>query len=150
MWIIILEKNREFCLSAFLLISIYYHIFAKKFRIYTGGINIRPEKLSKSLFVSLLDVMSWSKNTITNSRRISDNFELPPTPPTPSCLHLEGQNPRSATDCEMTPWCHRWSWSNSCSGFDIATDEIARLHSSPYIANFLQSTDSNQNYRRYR
>lgn len=113
------------------------------------GIYIRAEKLSKSLFVSLLVTMSWSKNTIMNSRT-SDNFELSPTSPTPSCLHLEGQNPRSATDCEMTPWCHRWSWSNPCSGFDFATDEIARLHSSSYIANFLQSTDTNQNYRTYR
>ncbi|KAM0725617.1 Homeobox protein MOX-2 [Formica fusca] len=91
--------------------------------------------------------MSWSKNTIANSRRTSDNFELPPTPPTPSCLHLEGQNPRSTTtDCEMTSSCHRWSWSNPCNGFDIATDEIARLHPSPCIANFRQNTDTNQNY----
>ncbi|XP_029162993.1 homeobox protein Hox-B5b-like [Nylanderia fulva] len=94
--------------------------------------------------------MSWSKNTIANSRQ-TYNFELPPTPPTP-CLHLEGQNARSATtDCEMTPWCQKWSWNNPCNGFDVATDEIARnLHSSSYIANLLQSTDTNQNYRTYR
>ncbi|XP_024876139.1 homeobox protein Hox-D11-like isoform X1 [Temnothorax curvispinosus] len=93
--------------------------------------------------------MSWSKDTIANSHRISDNFELPPTPPTPSSLHMEGQNARSATGCE-TSWYHRWSWSNPsnpCSGFDIATDDTARLIPPPYIVNFLQNTDSNQNYR---
>ncbi|XP_012538252.2 homeobox protein Hox-B9a, partial [Monomorium pharaonis] len=87
---------------------------------------------------------SWSKDTIANSYRIYDDFELPPTP----SLHMEGQNARSATGCEI-PWYHRWSWSNPsnpCSGFDIATDE-ARLIPPPYIVNFLQSTDSNQNYR---
>ncbi|KAL6427614.1 hypothetical protein ACFW04_008825 [Cataglyphis niger] len=94
--------------------------------------------------------MSWSKSTIANSRRTIDNFELPPTPPTPSCLHLEGQNPRSATDCEMTSSCHSWSWSNPCGGFDIATDETTRLYSSPCIANFLQNADTNQNCRMYR
>lgn len=103
-------------------------------------------KLLKSLFVA----MSWPKDTTANSRRISNNFELPPTPPIPSSLHMEGQNMRtSATGCE-TSWYHRWSWnnpSNSCGGFDIATDETARLIPSPYIVNFLQSTDNNQNYR---
>lgn len=113
-------------------------------------IHMHTKKLSKLLFISLLVVMSWSKNTIANSRQTSNNFELPPTPPTP-CLHLEGQNARSATtDCEMTPWYQKWSWNNSCNGFDVATDEIARLHSSPCIANLLQNTDTNQNYRTYR
>lgn len=102
-------------------------------------------KLLESLFVA----MSWSKDTTANSHRTSDNFELPPTPPTPSSLHMERQNARSATGCE-TSWYHRWSWnnpSNPCGGFDIATDETARLIPPPYIVNFLQSTDSNQNYR---
>ncbi|XP_072760911.1 uncharacterized protein Btn [Anoplolepis gracilipes] len=95
--------------------------------------------------------MSWPKNTITNSRRTSDNFELSPASSTSSCLYLERQNLRSATtDCEMTPWCHRWSWSNPCSGFDVTNDEIARLHPSSCIANFLQSSNTNQNYRTYR
>ncbi|XP_018399346.1 PREDICTED: homeobox protein Hox-D11-like [Cyphomyrmex costatus] len=92
--------------------------------------------------------MSWSKNTIAYSHRTSDNFEFPPTPPTPSSLHIEGQNAR-ATGCE-TQWYHRWSWSNPsnpCGGFDIATDETTCLISPPYVVNFLQSTDSNQNYR---
>ncbi|KAG5341750.1 MEOX2 protein, partial [Acromyrmex charruanus] len=62
---------------------------------------------------------------------------------------MEGQNTRSTTGCE-TPWYHRWSWSNPsnpCGGFDIATDETARLIPPPYVVNFLQNTDSNQNYR---
>ncbi|XP_011881995.1 PREDICTED: homeobox protein MOX-2 [Vollenhovia emeryi] len=93
--------------------------------------------------------MSWSQDTIANSHRTSDNFELPPTPPTPSSLHAEGQSARTATGCETT-WYHRWSWSNPshpCNGFDIATDETARFVPSPYIVNFLQNTDNNQNYR---
>lgn len=107
--------------------------------------QIETLKLSDSLFVA----MSWSKDTIASSHRTSDNFELPPTPPTPSSLHTEGQNARSATGCEPS-WYHRWSWSNPsnpCGGFDIATDETARLIPPPYLVNFLQSTDSNQNYR---
>ncbi|KAG5306541.1 PREDICTED: homeobox protein MOX-2 [Acromyrmex echinatior] len=94
--------------------------------------------------------MLCSKDTIAYSHRTSDNFELPPILPTPSSFHMEGQNTRSTTDCETTPWYHRWSWSNPsnpCSGFDIATDETARLIPPPYVVNFLQNTDSNQNYR---
>ncbi|XP_011640300.2 homeobox protein Hox-C8-like [Pogonomyrmex barbatus] len=93
--------------------------------------------------------MSWSKDTIANNHRISDHFELPPTPPTPSSLHMEGQNARSATGCE-TSWYHKCSWSNptnSCNEYDITTDEAACLIPSPYIVNFFQSADSNQNYR---
>ncbi|XP_032667034.1 homeobox protein Hox-A4a-like isoform X2 [Odontomachus brunneus] len=92
---------------------------------------------------------SWSEDTLSSSHRISDHFELPPTPPTPSSLHLEGQNVRSATGCE-TSWYHRWSWSspsNPCGGFDVVMDENARFLTPPYIVNFLQSTDTNQNYR---
>ncbi|XP_014485869.1 PREDICTED: homeobox protein Hox-A5a [Dinoponera quadriceps] len=93
---------------------------------------------------------SWSEDTIPTSHRISDHFELPPTPPTPSSLHPEGQNVRSATGCEAS-WYHRWSWSspsNPCGApFDVATDENARFLTPPYIMNFFQSTDTNQNYR---
>ncbi|EZA61763.1 hypothetical protein DMN91_004483 [Ooceraea biroi] len=90
--------------------------------------------------------MSWSKG-ITNDHRVSDSFELPPMPPTPSSFHMERQNARAG--CEAS-WYYRWSWSNSsnpCSGFDIAADESARLFPAPCIVNFLQGTDNNQNYR---
>jgi len=92
--------------------------------------------------------MLCSKDTIAYSHRTSDNFELSSTLPIPS-FHMEGQNARSTTGCEAS-WYHRLSWSNpsnSCSGFDIATDETARLIPPPYIVNFLQNTNSNQNYR---
>jgi len=110
--------------------------------------HIKNSQIKHADTVRILFVaMSWSRDTIANSHQTSDNFELPPTPPTPSSLYMEGQNARSG--CE-TSWYHRWSWSspsNPCSGFDIATDETARLIPPPYIVNFLQNTDSNQNYR---
>lgn len=93
--------------------------------------------------------MSWPKDTLSNSHQTSENFELPPTPPTPSSLHVEAQTARSATGCE-TSWYHKpWSnqTSNAHSVFDIATDDTARLLSPPYVMNTIPNTDTNQNYR---
>ncbi|XP_020279785.1 uncharacterized protein LOC109852749 isoform X2 [Pseudomyrmex gracilis] len=91
--------------------------------------------------------MSWSKDTMLNNHRTSENFELPPTPPTPSSLHVEAQTAKSATGCE-TSWYHK-SWSNPSNAhsvFDIATDDTIRLLSPPYVTNLISNTDS-QNYR---
>ncbi|EFN83494.1 Homeobox protein MOX-2 [Harpegnathos saltator] len=93
---------------------------------------------------------SWSEDTTSSGHRVlDDHFELPPTPPTPSALHVDGQSARSVA-CDAS-WYHRWSWNgqaNPCNGLDAAIDESAsRFLTPPYVVNFLQSTDTNQNYR---